>query len=408
MRIGPRNRWMSAGVAGVALGAAFLAPLATSAPRRPTPSRSPARDHCPTGSPCSSRAPSPSRRSTAHVLAYNDFHGNLEPARLNIYGQFAGGAAYLAKLIARPAGGSTASNREATVFAGDNIGASPLANALFHEEPATIIANLMHVDFASVGNHEFDKGSRELKRIQNGGCPTGGCNGAPYLLPNGKHDQPLPGRELPVPRGQRHQGRHRRKPSSRRTGSRSSAPPGGSVKVGFIGEVLKDTPTIVTPSGVAGLTFGDEAAAANKAVADLKAKGVNVPILVVHQGGFQSGPAALNGCAGNLAGSPIEDIAAASRPVDQDHHLGPHPRRVPLHDHDSGRCDPAGHQRLVVRPDPVRPHAQRSTSRPARWSARAPRTSSSRTRSTPPAPASSGSRTPRSATRRSPASSAST
>ena len=34
-----------------------------------------------------------------------------------------------------------------------------------------------------------------------------------------------------------------------------------------------------------------------------------VPILVIHQGGFQSGTAALNGCAGNLAGSPIATIA---------------------------------------------------------------------------------------------------
>ena len=55
-------------------------------------------------------------------------------------------------------------------MAGDNIGASPLANGLFYEEPATIVTNLMCADFASVGNHEFDKGSAELLRIQNGGC----------------------------------------------------------------------------------------------------------------------------------------------------------------------------------------------------------------------------------------------
>src|SRR4051812_29192466 len=34
-----------------------------------------------------------------HVLAWNDLHGNLEPAALNIYGRYAGGAAYLAKLV---------------------------------------------------------------------------------------------------------------------------------------------------------------------------------------------------------------------------------------------------------------------------------------------------------------------
>ncbi len=57
------------------------------------------------------------------------------------------------------------------------------------------------------------------------------------------------------------------------------------LNVGFIGEVLKDTPTIVTPTGVAGLTFQDEADAANRAVANLRQKGVDTSILVIHQGG---------------------------------------------------------------------------------------------------------------------------
>src|SRR6185437_99593 len=89
---------------------------------------------------------------------------------------------------------------------------------------------------------------------------------------------------------------------------------GKEIRVGFIGEVLKDTPTIVTPSGVAGLTFTDEADAANQAVRALKRRGVTIPVLVIHQGGFQTSPATLNGCAGNLAGSPILDIASRLDP----------------------------------------------------------------------------------------------
>jgi 5'-nucleotidase len=79
--------------------------------------------------------------------------------------------------------------------------------------------------------------------------------------------------------------------------------------------VLESTPTIVTPAGVAGLTFQDEADAANRAVAALADKGVKVPVLVVHEGGFQSSGAALNGCAGNLAGSPIAEIASRLDPA---------------------------------------------------------------------------------------------
>ena len=62
--------------------------------------------------------------SDVHLLAFNDFHGNLEPGGLNIYGRFAGGAAYLAKALKDR---QTQHKRDVTVFAGDNIGASPLA-----------------------------------------------------------------------------------------------------------------------------------------------------------------------------------------------------------------------------------------------------------------------------------------
>jgi 5'-nucleotidase len=90
---------------------------------------------------------------------------------------------------------------------------------------------------------------------------------------------------------------------------------GREFKVGFIGEVLEATPTIVTPTGVAGLTFQDEADAANRAVGQLQRNGVKTSVLVIHEGGFQAGTAALNGCAGNLAGSAIADIASRLDPA---------------------------------------------------------------------------------------------
>jgi 5'-nucleotidase len=247
-----------------------------------------------------------------HLLAFNDLHGNLEAGGLNIYGRFAGGAAYLAKAIKDR---QAAYDNEVTVFAGDNIGASPLANGLFHEEPITIISNLMNVDVASVGNHEFDKGKDELLRIQNGGChPTDGCTGAPYTLRNGQTTDVFPGADFkylstnvvvdetgdtlfPATSVETF-----RSDSGRRR-----------IRVGFIGEVLEATPTIVTPAGVEGLSFQDEADAANRAVERLERNGVHTNVLVIHEGGFQT-PAALNGCAGNLAGSAIADIASRLDP----------------------------------------------------------------------------------------------
>jgi 5'-nucleotidase len=249
-----------------------------------------------------------------HLLAFNDLHGTLDPTGQNLYGQFAGGAAYLAKEVKTRQ--TLYGAYQATLLAGDNIGASPLANGLFHEEPITIASNLMHVDFGSVGNHEFDKGSAELLRIQNGGCHADGCTGAPYALASGGTTSTYPGADFQYlsanviknATGTPLFPAYGIKQFTSQDGKRK-------FKVGFIGEVLESTPTIVTPTGVAGLTFQDEADAANRAVAELAEQGVKIPVLVVHQGGFQSGTAALNGCAGNLAGSDIAEIAGRLDPA---------------------------------------------------------------------------------------------
>jgi 5'-nucleotidase len=253
-------------------------------------------------------ANAPSTTTTdIHVLAFNDLHGTLEPGGNNIYGQFAGGAAYLAKVVkARQADYGPL---QATVFAGDNIGASPLANGFFHEEPITIASNLMHVDFASVGNHEFDKGRAELLRIQNGGCHADGCDG-PYALAGGGTTDVYPGADFQYLSANvvvNATGDTLFPASGIKTFESDT---GTDVRVGFIGEVLEATPTIVTPTGVAGLTFQDEALAANRAARDLRRRGVRTSVLVIHEGGFQSSPSALNGCGGNLAGSAIADIAS--------------------------------------------------------------------------------------------------
>jgi 5'-nucleotidase len=254
----------------------------------------------------------PGRTTTVHLLAFNDLHGNLEAGGLNIYGHFAGGAAYLAELIEDRQ--ALYGSRQVTVFAGDNIGASPLANSLFHEEPITVISNLMNVDVASVGNHEFDKGSAELLRIQNGGCHAEGCTGAPYALPDGGTTDVYPGADFQYlssnvvvdATGQT------LFPASEILRFPSTS--GRKLAVGFIGSVLESTPTIVTPTGVAGLTFQDEADAANLAAQRLRRAGVATSVLVIHEGGFQAAPAALNGCAGNLAGSAIADIVSRLDP----------------------------------------------------------------------------------------------
>lgn len=304
-----RSRAARAGLIVVALGAVAAAPLAvTGAP--PAGAVTIAGANTLSDKVSVNWAGTHQKTTDVHLIAWNDFHGNLEPAGLTQYGQFAGGAAYLAKAVhdKQKAYGA----RQATIMAGDNIGASPLVNGLFQNEPATIVANMMNVDFSSVGNHEFDKGKDELGRIQNGGCSATGCTAAPYAVKvHGKWTttNTYPGADFQYLAANVIDNATK-KPLFPAYGiKRFPSTAGRPISIGFIGEVLQATPTIVTPSGVEGLTFEDEATAANRAVKDLARQGVHIPVLVIHQGGFQTGsPTGPNGCAGNLAGSDIEKI----------------------------------------------------------------------------------------------------
>ena len=61
------------------------------------------------------------------------------------------------------------------------------------------------------------------------------------------------------------------------------------VPIGFIGVALKDTPSIVMPSGVKGLKFLDEVETINEYVGKLKGMGVKTIVVIIHDGGYQEG-----------------------------------------------------------------------------------------------------------------------
>src|SRR3954470_14025459 len=210
------------------------------------------------------------------LLALNDFHGNLEPpsgSSRRIGGVEAGGVEFLAtqlRLLAEEA----ARPDTITVAAGDLIGASPLLSAAFHDEPTAEALGLAGLDLASVGNHEFDDGPDELLRIQHGGChPRTGCAdpdhpyagaGFGYLSANAFVS--ATGEPLLPPYAIRDV---------------------GGVRVGFIGMTLGDTPHFVTPSGVAGMDFGNEVGIGNRYAAQLQAQGVETIVVLLHDGGAQ-------------------------------------------------------------------------------------------------------------------------
>ncbi|MEU7865017.1 bifunctional metallophosphatase/5'-nucleotidase, partial [Nonomuraea sp. NPDC049141] len=230
------------------------------------------------------------------LLALNDFHGNLEPpsgSSGTIAGQPAGGAEYLATQLAELRKRAAKEQNTITVAAGDLIGASPLLSAAFHDEPTIEALSLAGLDYASVGNHEFDEGADELLRIQNGGChPVDGCvDGTPY---EGAGFQYLSANAFKTA-----------------TGQPLLAPYAihkvQGVKVGFIGMTLEGTPRIVSQQGVAGLTFADEAQTANRYARELRRQGVETIVVLLHEGGTQDATGGINDCKG-ISG-PIVDIA---------------------------------------------------------------------------------------------------
>ena len=235
---------------------------------------------------CSDDAVTP-EKTTVHVqlLAFNDFHGNIEPpagsngrikapttggatADVN-----AGGATFLAyhvnKLRAQDP------DHTLVVGAGDMIGASPLQSGVFHDEPTINVLNMIGLDITSVGNHEFDDGREELLRMQNGGCHADGCQadatftGAKfkYLSANVFTDVASKKTLLPPYEIREFDG----------------------IKVAFVGMTLEGTAQIVNPAGIQGLTFQDEADTVNALIPELKGEGAEAIVVLIHEGGLPTG-----------------------------------------------------------------------------------------------------------------------
>ena len=185
----------------------------------------------------------------------------------------AGGVAYLAGAAKALRQGQ---RHSVTVSAGDMIGATPLVSALFLDEPAIAAMNLVGVEYNAVGNHEFDKGSAELLRMQSGGCA--------------KHTTRTPCKVEPFAGASfKYLAANVVRPDGSTLFPGTAIKDFGAVQIGFIGMTLKETATLVTPAGVAGLTFADEAATANAAVPALKAAGADAIVLLIHQGARTKG-----------------------------------------------------------------------------------------------------------------------
>jgi len=249
--------------------------------------------------PCKAR-----RQVTVTIIAFNDFHGNLQGGTLKWDDAPAGGvdwlAAYVAALRAR-------NPNSVVVSAGDLFGASALVSSLYHDEPTIEAMNRLGLEINAVGNHEFDEGRDELLRMQNGGChPTDSghtCRGADVATP-----VPFEGAAFEFLAAN---------VTDRRTGETLfpayALKDYEGIKVAFVGMTLEGTPALVAPSGVADLDFHDEAETANALVPEIKQRGAEAIVVLVHDGGAITG--GINECPG-ISGPIVGIVAALDDEVD--------------------------------------------------------------------------------------------
>lgn len=250
------------------------------------------------------------------LLAVNDFHGYLLPSpllQLDVPDSdggpdvpvYVGGAAYLASLV-----NGIRSQNPNTLFVGvgDFVGGSPAISTWTAGEATIEAMNLMGLEVTSVGNHEFDRGKQELKRLQSGGCAqvaalsdsqvrscarTGTFEGArfPYLAANVIDNDTG---ELLFP------ATHVRQM--------------GQVKLGFIGVTLRDTPQ--TTRGAQGLTFLDEVSTVELHAARLKKEGVDAVVVLLHEGGSTTASSFKDQSCPGLKGQVKSIVSALPATVD--------------------------------------------------------------------------------------------
>ncbi|MBV7505701.1 bifunctional 2',3'-cyclic-nucleotide 2'-phosphodiesterase/3'-nucleotidase [Bacillus sp. sid0103] len=233
------------------------------------------------------------------LLGINDFHGQLDTWRsikdsTGKVVDYSGGVEWLAAYL---------KDREATnpantlmLQAGDLVGASPPVSALLQDEPTIRMMNEIGMDVGTIGNHEFDEGVAEMKRLIHGGdhpktaqyeAKYGKFTGSTmdYVVAN-VVDEKTNETILPPYAVKEVEG----------------------VKIGFIGVVTTETPTIVTPKGVEGVKFTDEVTAVNKYAKELTDQGVKTIVVLAHNPGTSKTD-------GTAATGKVVDMAKAIDPA---------------------------------------------------------------------------------------------
>lgn len=179
------------------------------------------------------------------VLGFNDFHGRID----------ANTVAFAGTIEERRA----AAGEDSTLLLsnGDSIGGSLFASSVQQDQPTIDVLNALGLQASAVGNHEFDRGFADLT------------------------DRVIPASDFPI------LGANVRNADGSPALEAYEVVEVGDLTVGVIGAVTEETPSLVSPSGVADITFTDPVDAVNDAVAELEAlpDAPDVIVAQYHEGG---------------------------------------------------------------------------------------------------------------------------
>ena len=185
------------------------------------------------------------------ILSFNDFHGRLEASSPSA------GAAVLGGLVKsfRAANPNTL-----VVSGGDSIGASTFTSFIQKDQPTIDALNAIGVDASAIGNHELDEGQADFE-----------------------------GRIIPATNYPLLSANIYNKTTGQPEFAQYALKQTGGVTIGFIGATTDETPSLVSPAGVANLEFRDIPTEVNR-VADQLSDGnpangeADVIVLTVHEG----------------------------------------------------------------------------------------------------------------------------
>ena len=238
-------------------------------------------------------------RTLIPLLGLTDFHGQLEPTSVTMDGRnvSVGGSAQLATMFDEDA--AALPDGALLLASGDNVGASPANSGLLEDAPAIDVENAWGLDATSYGNHEFDYGvDRLLQHQARADFPFLGANivdettGANPDWVQGTHVFDYAG-----------------------------------IPIGVIGIELSGTPELVKAGATDGLQFLDEAETIRTESEKLRQQGIEVQVVLIHQGAA-NGANAIDGNPAVPWDGPIVDIANAIQDTTVDVILAGHTHRI--------------------------------------------------------------------------------